>query len=131
MSSLPRLFVAATGVAAMVWPWKMEACGTNYKYVSLYSPLDDVFTPATSEPRATALCIAGLLVLQAAAHVPAVSNRMRMLVLVLMIGWACLTTGMHGLMSPKCPKATLLFGPFFAYGSVFGLGLHVYFSSAT
>lgn len=128
---LPRAFVAVCGVAAAVWPWKMEACGTDFKYVSLYSPLDDVFTPSTQEPRATALCIAGLLVLQAAAHVPAGAARMRVLVLTLMIGWACLTTGMHGLMSPKCPGAKLQSGPFFAYGAVVGLGIQVFTTTAT
>ena len=117
-TNIARGVAAVFGFAALVAPWKMEACGTVAKHVSLYQPLDDIFTPDTNEDDATGMCVLGILVLQATSHLDFTRQSKRTIILLLLIGWGTLTTGIHGLMSPKCPGAQLQGGPFMAYFSV-------------
>ena len=115
---IARGCAALFGFATLASPWKKEACGTAGKIVSLYQPLDDIFTPSTNEDVATGLCVLGILVIQAVSHVDFAPHTKRAIILLLLIGWGALTTGIHGLMSPKCPDAELQAGPFLAYFAV-------------
>ena len=117
-ADIARLSAAAFGVAAVVSPWKIESCGVEHIRVALYHRLDDVFTPSTNEPMSTGMCVLGILVLQVVAHMTFTRATKRLVILLLMLGWGSLTTGIHGLMSPKCPGTQLQAGPFFAYSSI-------------
>jgi len=128
--NLAQWAVLLLGLLSVTWWWKGEACGRAHdvRYVSLYRPIDDVFTPSTDEDMAAGLCVVGIVVMQAASRQELKTTTKRPLLLALAIGWVSLALGIHGFMPPRCGVATMYGGPYLAYGSVMATGYSVYLS---